>query len=259
MARVDDAHSDALEAIVASKDLLAIHATVSDALALEGITAAYFITPLTIDARVGRLLTSRNTPPIWERRYRSCLHRIDPLPTFSLSVAGAFFWPDALELTELGDYEQRYLKIARRYGLGRGIGVACYGPHGRNGFLGTAWPHETKPEVKVLQWVNHVAQTAWQHCCQLVRMVETNPVLSSRELEVLSWMCEGKSNSVIAQILNISRSSVDMYVRRLFAKLEVTDRTAACMRGYTLGLVAGRDLHKLIERTQPNPIKPLPR
>ncbi|WP_161981590.1 helix-turn-helix transcriptional regulator [Aurantiacibacter suaedae] len=258
MARLDDAHSHALEAIVAAEDVLAINATLSDALALEGISACYFVTPLTIDARVGRLFTSLDNSPIWERHYRKYLHRIDPLPTFSLSVAGSFFWPDALQRTELDHHGQRYLEIARRYGLGRGIGVACYGPQGRNGFLGTAWPHKAKPHVKVLQWVNNVAQTAWQHCCQLVRMVETTPVLSNRELEVLSWMCEGKSNSVIAQILNISRSSVDMYVRRLFAKLEVTDRTAACVRGYTLGLVAGRDLHQLVERRRANPIMPLP-
>ena len=259
MRSVDDAHSHALEAIVATQDVLAVRAALSDALSLEGIPASYFVTPLTIDARVGRLITSLDNPQIWERHYRRYLYRVDPLPTFSLSIAGAFFWPDALEHTNLDDFERRYLEIAGRYGLGAGIGVACYGPQGRNGFLGTVWPHKEKPGVKVLQWVNNVAQTTWHHYCQLIRMEETNPVLSNRELEVLSWMCEGKSNPVIAQILNISRSSVDMYVRRLFNKLDVTDRTAACVRGYTLGLVAGRDLHKLVERTRANPIEPLPR
>ena len=258
MPSVDDAHSQALEAIVATQDVLAIRAALSEALSLEGMPACFFLTPLTIDARVGRILTSLGNPDVWERHYRSCLHRIDPLPTFSLSIAGAFFWPDALEQKDLENYERRYLKIAGKYGLGAGIGVACYGPQGRNGFLGAVWPHEQKPDIKVLQWVNNVAQTAWHHYCQLIRMEEKQPVLSNRELEVLSWMCEGKSNSVIAQILSISRSSVDMYVRRLFSKLEVTDRTAACIRGYTLGLVAGRDLHKLVERTQANPINPLP-
>ena len=63
-------------------------------------------------------------------------------------------------------------------------------------------------------------------------------------------MCEGKSNSVIAQILEISSSSVDMYVRRIFAKLDVTDRTAACLRGYSLGLTVTGEYHRFLEDAQ---------
>tara|TARA_A100001391_G_scaffold153410_2_gene111231 strand:+ start:6865 stop:7641 length:777 start_codon:yes stop_codon:yes gene_type:complete len=250
MPDIDDAYSQALGAIAGAEDVFAVRAAIPLALALAGMPASYFVAPLTADPRVGRILTSLGNPRIWERHYRSSLHRVDPLPGFSLSVSGAFFWPDALEGGALHDRGRRYLKIAGKFGLGRGIGVACYGPQGRSAFLGAAWPHAEKPEISVLQWVNNVGQTSFQRYCHLVRMDETIPALSNRELEVLSWMCEGKSNSVIAQILNISRSSVDMYIRRLFNKLEVTDRTAACMRGVSLGLTVGRDYQELFKQTR---------
>jgi DNA-binding CsgD family transcriptional regulator len=58
---------------------------------------------------------------------------------------------------------------------------------------------------------------------------------------VLRWIGEGKSNSVIADILQISRSSVDSYVKRLFAKLGVSDRISASLRGLATGLIVSGD------------------
>ena len=242
--------SRALSLIAQAEDVYAIRMTVMEALALAGIPAAYFLAPLTSDARVGRILTSIGNSRIWERHYRTRLHLVDPLPQFSLQQSGAFFWPDTLELEDLSRRERRYLEISAKHGLGRGVGVACYGPQGRSGFLGAVWTQEEPPGQHVLQWVNFVGQSSFQRYCQLVRKDDLVPALSNRELEVLSWMCEGKSNSVIAQILEISRSSVDMYVRRLFSKLEVTDRTAACVKGFSLGLTVGRDYLEFVERTR---------
>lgn len=247
MPSAQDAYSEALEAIARAESVLAARLAVMDALKLDGMSMVYFYAPLTSDTRVVRILTAVGLPHVWERNYRRALHRIDPMPRFSLTVSGAFAWPEALEAANLSEGERRYLQITAKYGLGRGIGVACYGPQGRNGFLGVAWPGDSEPPTRVIQWVNNVGQSSFQRYCQLVRKEDLVPALSNRELEVLSWMCEGKSNSVIAQILNISRSSVDMYVRRLFTKLAVTDRTAACIRGFTLGLTVARDHKDLVE------------
>ncbi|WP_217272256.1 response regulator transcription factor [Sphingopyxis sp. BSNA05] len=63
------------------------------------------------------------------------------------------------------------------------------------------------------------------------------PSLSNREHEVLLWIARGKSNSDIATILDISGSSVDTYVRRVFDKLNVNHRIAAILKGLHLGLV----------------------
>ena len=51
--------------------------------------------------------------------------------------------------------------------------------------------------------------------------------LSLREGEVLHWVREGKRNSEIAQVLNISAHTVRHHLENIFAKLGVETRTAA--------------------------------
>lgn len=61
--------------------------------------------------------------------------------------------------------------------------------------------------------------------------------LSEREVEVLGWVAQGKSNTVIADILCIASGTVDTYLRRIFEKLNVADRTSAAVKGVSLGLI----------------------
>jgi DNA-binding NarL/FixJ family response regulator len=61
--------------------------------------------------------------------------------------------------------------------------------------------------------------------------------LSTRELEVLQWLARGKSNTDIAEIIGASATTVDTYVRRLFAKLAVNNRIAAVVAALTAGLI----------------------
>jgi DNA-binding NarL/FixJ family response regulator len=60
--------------------------------------------------------------------------------------------------------------------------------------------------------------------------------LSGREVEVLRLMMRGFSNQQIARSLLISTSTVKKHVRRIIAKLGVSDRTQAAVRAVELGL-----------------------
>ena len=243
-------YSRRLVLVSEAEGVVSLRQAVMGALASWGISAAYFIAPLTADPRIGRLLTNIGMPRMWERHYRARLYKIDPLPVLSQRHAGGFSWPEATDTAKLTAHQQRYLKIAARYGLARGIGAACYGPYGRSGFFGVAWPFSRKPMRRAVQAVHMIGQASFQRYCQLVQpTIEVQP-LSNRELEVLSWMREGKSNTVIAQILEISRASVDMYVRRVFAKLEVTDRTGAVLRGYAMGMIVSNEHQQFMAEAQ---------
>lgn len=63
------------------------------------------------------------------------------------------------------------------------------------------------------------------------------PVLSPREREVLVWVAKGKSNSVIADILGVSESTVDTFLRRLYSKLNATNRITAVVKAIRLGII----------------------
>lgn len=62
--------------------------------------------------------------------------------------------------------------------------------------------------------------------------------LSPRELTVLLWMKEGKTNWEIAQILELSERTVRFHVGGIFEKLDVTSRTQAVARALGVGLIA---------------------
>ena len=59
----------------------------------------------------------------------------------------------------------------------------------------------------------------------LVRRERDNPLdrLTPRETEVLALMAEGHTNASIVERLDISHSAVEKHVRKVFAKLSLTD------------------------------------
>lgn len=61
--------------------------------------------------------------------------------------------------------------------------------------------------------------------------------LSSREEEMLNWICTGKSNAEIAKIIGISPWTVKVHVRNLMAKLDVCSRSQAVAKAFELGLL----------------------
>ncbi|GAA4113661.1 response regulator transcription factor [Knoellia locipacati] len=62
--------------------------------------------------------------------------------------------------------------------------------------------------------------------------------LTPRELEVLKAVARGLSNAEVGRELYIGEATVKTHLLRVFAKLEVTDRTAAVTAAYRLGLIA---------------------
>jgi transcriptional regulator EpsA len=71
------------------------------------------------------------------------------------------------------------------------------------------------------------------------RMV-TREVLTPREVEILNWVEQGKSNSEIAQILGISHLTVKNHVQKILRKLNVQNRAQAVAKGINLNLMRGR-------------------
>ena len=52
--------------------------------------------------------------------------------------------------------------------------------------------------------------------------------LTRREREVLFWIGKGKSNAEIALILDIAPATVGKHLERIYPKIGVENRTAAC-------------------------------
>jgi LuxR family maltose regulon positive regulatory protein len=63
--------------------------------------------------------------------------------------------------------------------------------------------------------------------------------LTPREIEVLTWLAEGMSYAEIAKKLMISKNTVKTHLKRVFSKLEVTNRLQAVNKAKSLGLFTG--------------------
>jgi DNA-binding CsgD family transcriptional regulator len=61
---------------------------------------------------------------------------------------------------------------------------------------------------------------------------------SARELEVLHWVREGKSNEEVGQILGISGTTVKSHLQRIYKLLGVSNRMQAVSRGIALRLLS---------------------
>lgn len=62
--------------------------------------------------------------------------------------------------------------------------------------------------------------------------------LTPRELDVLRAVARGLSNGEVGRELFIGEATVKTHLLRIFAKLEVTDRTAAVTAAYRVGLIS---------------------
>jgi LuxR family maltose regulon positive regulatory protein len=61
--------------------------------------------------------------------------------------------------------------------------------------------------------------------------------LSSRELEVLQYLATGLTNRQIAEQMVVTINTVKAHTRRLYAKLDVSNRTQAVARARQLQLL----------------------
>lgn len=66
--------------------------------------------------------------------------------------------------------------------------------------------------------------------------VREEPTLTERETEVLALIARGHSNRAVASELYLSVDTVKTHVRKLFGKLEVTNRTQAALVAVDRGL-----------------------
>lgn len=183
---------------------------------------------------------AQGVPDGWLQTYvRGKLFRIDPVSTNAMRSEEPFYWSKIGEKVKLNAEQADLVQKTYTSVFGEGLAMQVFGPGGRNGFFGLSVPDDQLAPTIIREY-QCVCQTSHQMYCRMLRdRLPPPPKLSDRELEVLEWVARGKSNSVIADIVGISRHTVDAYMRRVFLKLGTTDRITAAIRGLGTGLIKG--------------------
>ena len=70
---------------------------------------------------------------------------------------------------------------------------------------------------------------------QRQRRRETAPVLTSRQHQILTLVATGRTNGQVARALSLSEATVGKHLENIYARLEVTNRTAAVAAVMTAG------------------------
>jgi LuxR family transcriptional regulator/LuxR family quorum-sensing system transcriptional regulator CciR len=184
-------------------------------------------------------VVARGFPERWVCDYvGEKLYLVDPIPDFAMRAMRPFLWSSIADLAPLSPEARTYLDRLAKENLGDGLALQVFGPHMRNGYVGLGFaPQADMLGSAELHQLQCAAQFAHLRYCELVP-AHRDSDLTQREQEVLGWIARGKSNSVIAEILGVSPHTIDTLVRRIYAKLEVSDRTTAAIKGVGAGLIS---------------------
>jgi LuxR family transcriptional regulator/LuxR family quorum-sensing system transcriptional regulator CciR len=185
-------------------------------------------------------IAAEGFPEDWVARYvEQQLWTADPILRSVQTTGRAQLWSEVQRQPLLQPAEIRFVQALRESPLGDGLAIPLAGMGLRHGYAGFGFGYGAAPPgaggLAELQAAAQMAHLA--HGGLLAQRAAERRELSPREIEVLTWIVRGKSNGVIAEILGVSRHTVDTLVRRLFDKLGVVDRTSAALRAVARNLI----------------------
>lgn len=201
---------------------------------------SYHFTPLFDAPNSPRtMVIAEGFDPEWLELYEKAEFRSkDPIPERTMAHGAMLTWVDAMHAAPNTDENLAYFSAMREHGLINGFGIPLFGPRGRNAYSSFDFGKPVgEIEPSALGLVRSVPQAAHQRVCVLLEKTRERPELSEREGEVMHWVAQGKSLTAIATILDLSPDTVKTYTKRIYAKLEASDRVGATVKALKLGLV----------------------
>ncbi|MCU0832324.1 MAG: LuxR family transcriptional regulator [Rhizobiaceae bacterium] len=240
--RLNESGAAWLSEIDSAEDGLSFHAVVDRVLALFGVEVyRYHVVAEGLrNLKFIESLRLSTFPPEWMQRYALAgFFEIDPVIEFAQTSTRPFRWWDVEAEAALSDKQRHYFHQLRRFGFSDGLGVPVFGPAQLVGYFGVGRMNGpldlSDTEMLALQ---AVCERAHLRMFELSISMRVQTKLTQREIEILEWVSVGKSNDVIAVILGISKHTIDTHLRRIFTKLESTNRTEAVIAGFQTGVLS---------------------
>jgi DNA-binding CsgD family transcriptional regulator len=210
-------------------------------------TSYHFTPPFASQKGKHVYISTTNFPDAWMELYRNPDFRLnDPVSDYIMQRGEIMIVEDAIAEQSLQDGQLDFVEKLRSMRLNHAFGVPLFGPNGRNAYatVGFDRPLHAEQDMYLSSLVMASSNACFRRINQLIiKRMRQEVTLSIREQEVLNAMCAGLSNRQIAEKSGIAPATVDTYVRRLFFKLDVNDRTSAILKALTLGLTTLNTSH----------------
>jgi len=181
-------------------------------------------------------------PHLWQNRYREMgFGQIDPVLQCATGHNSPFTWSQLLNELPLSRLQRTMFYEAQEAGLYNGIGLPFVGPGTQIGGIAMATSFKSARGLPSLDLMSAYSN---QFFVTFKRLAGAAPIrcslarpLSLRESELLMWLATGKSDRDIGELMSISHNTVNGYLRKIFEKLEVHDRTSAVARAVKFGII----------------------
>jgi LuxR family transcriptional regulator len=186
-----------------------------------------------------RVVMLNNYPQVWRDRYAQAGYlRTDPTVLHARRSRTPLVWNDSVFAGTAALWEE-----AQSVGLRVGWAQSSLDGVGVGGMLTLARSYEplTANELEAnqdkMRWLVHVSHMSLGHTIKTKDSEAASPALTTREVEVLRWTADGKSSQDIADILTLSRNTVEFHVKNAVMKLRAANKTAAVVRAALLGFL----------------------
>ena len=171
-------------------------------------------------------------PQIWLFQYwRNRYGEVDPVLHALVRSQRTQIWSQVYANVKT-EKEKEFVQAAASFGLSDGVTAGLFDPScGVASFFAFAGG-ETAEHARYVKFLDYLGQHL--HLALLRSASKSFPsadkcvtTLSPREVTILNWMKNGKTNWEIAQIIGLTERTVRFHVESIFSKLDVSSRTQA--------------------------------
>ncbi|WEK31364.1 MAG: autoinducer binding domain-containing protein [Candidatus Pseudomonas phytovorans] len=174
----------------------------------------------------------------WQERYSKARYlESDPTILLGRQSERPILWSDQLYAKTPELWEE-----ARGHGLHNGLSQSMLNTGGSCAMFTVARSEaiserELHHNGDKLRWLASTAHASLSSILNRRHRSAEAPELTEREREVLKWTADGKSASEIADLLTLSKNTIDFHIKNAVRKLKTANKTAAVVRAAMLGLL----------------------
>lgn len=215
-----------------------IRAAVDKAVHALGFEYYHFVYRQVLPFSQARMRSISNYPLLWRKHYAERGYAsIDPRVSHGMNSEELLAWNDQLfhEAPELW-------RDMKNHGFVHGLTQSTL-----NGVMGLGILSLARSSLEIES--DEIAEKGekFTQLTQLIHSlfsrrylddaVSSLPGLSPREAEVMRWTADGKSARDIAEILHLSKNTIDFHIKNTVSKLGAPNKTAAVILAASLGII----------------------
>ncbi|AKR58501.1 Transcriptional activator protein LuxR [Devosia sp. H5989] len=164
---------------------------------------------------------------------------LDPLAQYCLRTTTPFIWEETLALRDRTPIVRRIYSEAAEFGMPNGMTMPVRGFEGLRGsvtFAGerSKFGAKEKVELEILGLVLHAR--VGELCHDIMTRAQTLR-LTEREQETLRWTALGKTSDDIADILGLTKRTVDQHFENAARKLGTVNRVQTVVKAFRHNLI----------------------